>query len=457
MRYFSMFSGIGTGEKGIKQAFSNTQLRDEGGATSLLPRHDQSMSFGKSDKRQSATCVGFSEIDRHAEAIYKYHYPEHSNYGDATGIICDELPDFDFLIGGFPCQAFSIAGKRQGFDDARGTLFFEIARILSHKRPAHFLLENVRGLLSHDDGKTVHEIFRILTELDYRVELCVLNSKDYGVPQNRERCFFIGHLRERCSREILSVGDGDGEPFTEPDGSGNDVAHTITNGDKQRGSYDIASTDELAWALDANYYKGSGAVEKARRTVIDGSTGQKVSVGTLRTHKDGNGFREVQSGNCPTIPARAREDGSGQPVIAVASRGRPRDGRNEQQLEPRFDGLTNTITSVEKDNLVMAIGGLQEHQHWRNDGLSPTLTQAMGTGGGQTPLVGKCNSRIRRLTPRECERLQGLPDNYTTFGRYGDEIKEVSDTQRYKGLGNSFTVNVIEAIITRMLEKGCIE
>lgn len=372
-------------------------------------------------RRSGAECVGFSEIDRHAEAIYKYHYPDHRNYGDATRIVCDELPDFDFLIGGFPCQAFSIAGKRQGFDDARGTLFFEIARILSHKRPAHFLLENVRGLLSHDDGKTVHEIFRILTELDYRVELCVLNSKDYGVPQNRERCFFIGHLRERCSREILSVGDGDGEPFTEPDGSGNDVAHTITNGDKQRGSYVIASTDELAWALDANYYKGSGAVEKARRTVNDGSTGQKVSVGTLRTHKDGNGFREVQSGNCRTIPARAREDGSGQPVIAVASRGLPRDGRNEQQLEPRFDGLTNTITSVEKDNLIAN------------------------------------HKRIRRLTPRECERLQGLPDNYTAVGRYGDEVREVSDTQRYKGLGNSFTVNVIEAIITRMLEKGCIE
>lgn len=422
LNVFSMFSGIGTGEVGIAQATGNR-----------------------------ANIVGFSEIDRHAEAIYKYHYPDHRNYGDATGIICDELPDFDFLIGGFPCQAFSIAGKRQGFDDARGTLFFEIARILSHKRPAHFLLENVRGLLSHDDGKTVHEIFRILTELDYRVELCVLNSKDYGVPQNRERCFFIGHLRERCSREILSIGNGDAEPFTEPDGSGYNVAHTITNGDKQRGSYDIASTDELAWALDANYYKGSGAVEKARRTVNDGSTRQKVSVGTLRTHKNGNGFREVQSGNCRTIPARAREDGSGQPVIAVASRGLPRDGRNEQQLEPRCDGLTNTITSVEKDNLVMQTANC----------LTPDAYLTRGErnrdANGNTVLTSMHDRRIRRLTPIECERLQGLPDDYTKFGRYGDEIKEVSDTQRYKGLGNAFTVNVIEAIITRMLEKGCIE
>ena len=106
LRVFSMFSGIGTGELGILAA-TNTD----------------------------ATFVGFSEIDSHAAAIYKYHYPRHRNYGDATRLVPNELPDFDFLIGGFPCQAFSIAGKRKGFEDTRGTLFFEIARILREKRP----------------------------------------------------------------------------------------------------------------------------------------------------------------------------------------------------------------------------------------------------------------------------------------------------------------------------------
>jgi DNA (cytosine-5)-methyltransferase 1 len=112
-------------------------------------------------------------------------------------LVPESLPDFDFLIAGFPCQAFSIAGKRQGFDDARGTLFFEIARVLSHKRPSHFLLENVGGLRSHDGGKTIQRILGILSDLGYFVEVPLLNSKDYGVPQNRERVFFIGHLGER--------------------------------------------------------------------------------------------------------------------------------------------------------------------------------------------------------------------------------------------------------------------
>jgi len=265
-------------------------------------------------------CIGFSEIDRYAEAIYRYHR-NHRNYGDATKIVPDGLPDFDFLIAGFPCQAFSIAGKRQGFDDARGTLFFEIARILSHKRPAHFLLENVRGLVSHNNGETISTILGILADLDYFVEIAVLNSKDYGVCQNRERAFFIGHAANECSQEILSIEEGDN------------------------------------WNLE----------EISERQSLRGRN--KSLSGCLDT-RGVNAF----------------------------------DRQDLDRLILDFDKRT-----------------------------------------------------VRRLTPIEHERFQGLSDDYSQYGLYGSEVREVSDTQRYKTTGNAMTVNVIEAIITRMIEKGCLE
>ena len=108
--------------------------------------------LGLQNSRHEFTNIGFSEVDKYATSIYLRHFPNHKPYGDATKIDTGELEDFEFLVGGFPCQAFSIAGKRKGFDDARGTLFFEIARILKDKKPKYFLLENVKGLLSHEEG-----------------------------------------------------------------------------------------------------------------------------------------------------------------------------------------------------------------------------------------------------------------------------------------------------------------
>ena len=137
-------------------------------------------------------CIGYSEIDKYAIQIYQKHF-NHKNYGDATKINASELPDFDLLVGGFPCQAFSIAGKRGGFGDTRGTLFFDIARIAKAKKPLHMLLENVKGLVSHDGGKTLETILLALQELGYYVNIEVYNSKDFGVPQNRERIFFQCH------------------------------------------------------------------------------------------------------------------------------------------------------------------------------------------------------------------------------------------------------------------------
>ena len=166
-------------------------------------------------------CVGYSEIDKYAIQIYQKYFPNHKNYGDATKIISNELPDFDLLVGGFLCQAFSIAGKRKGFDDTRGTLFFDIARVLKDKRPRHFLLENVKGLLSHDFGKTFQTIIGVLTDLGYFVEWQVLNAKNFDVPQNRERVFIVGHFGKESRRKVFPIGEVSEESFgIQPTASG---------------------------------------------------------------------------------------------------------------------------------------------------------------------------------------------------------------------------------------------
>lgn len=174
MRYFSLFSGIGGFEIAI-------------------------------ERTTNWKCIGHSEINPYSIKIYEKHFKGVKNYGDATKIKTKNLPAFDFLVAGFPCQAFSIAGKREGFNDTRGTLFFEVARILKEKRPKYFLLENVKGLLSHEKGQTFQTILRILTKMGYCVEWQVLNSRYFGVPQNRERIFIAGNLRNRCRRKIFPI------------------------------------------------------------------------------------------------------------------------------------------------------------------------------------------------------------------------------------------------------------
>ena len=175
IRFFDMFSGIGGFRSGLERI---------GGFE----------------------CIGHCEIDKYANQAYNAIYEPKGEiyYEDARTINPNELPDIDLICAGFPCQAFSIAGLRGGFNDSRGTLFFEIARIAAVKRPPFLLLENVPGLLSHDGGWTFATILTSLSELGYDVAWQVLNSKNFGVPQSRKRVYIIGYLRERCPGEILS-------------------------------------------------------------------------------------------------------------------------------------------------------------------------------------------------------------------------------------------------------------
>lgn len=151
-------------------------------------------------------CIGYCEIDKYAKQAYDAIYDTGGElyFDDARKIVPEQLPDFDIITGGFPCQSFSIAGARKGFDDTRGTLFFEIARIAAVKKPKYLFLENVPYLLNHDKGRTFETIIHTLDELGYDVCWQVLNSKNYAVPQSRNRVFIIGYLREQCAGEVLS-------------------------------------------------------------------------------------------------------------------------------------------------------------------------------------------------------------------------------------------------------------
>ncbi len=358
MKYLSLFTGIGGFELGINQAYEllynadrsqnrRSKKNKKGNkGQGFLTKNGQSVN---SEERpvserppdifdERPLCIGYSEIDKYASQIYQSHFPNHKNYGDITKIDEKKLPDFDMLVGGFPCQSFSIAGKRGGFADTRGTLFFDITRILKHKQPRLLLLENVKGLLSHDEGRTFATIITTLDELGYDLQWQVLNSKNFGVPQNRERVFIVGHLRGTSRPEVFPFGE------TNP---------------------------------------------KALKQIIGGS----------------QGFRVYNPDGVATTQA---------------------------SLAGGLGAKTGLYT----------IGGLQAHQKPRRDGISPTLTQAMGMGGGQTPFVWSKKIKIRRLTPKECERLQGFPDNWT---------EGVSDTQRYKCCGNAVTVNVIQAIMEKLI------
>lgn len=225
MKYLSLFSGVGGFEKGINQAYEslcNANGGENGGGKKdsegaegqglfTTPGKNSSAPEGSASPNASnlidkrPLCIGYSEVNEFAIRIYQKNFPTHKNYGDVTQIKTETIPRFDLLVGGFPCQSFSVAGKRGGFEDTRGTLFFEIARILADKKPSYFLLENVKGLLSHGRGQTFRTIISTLANLGYDMQWQVINSKNFGVPQNRERIFIVGHLRGGARPEIFPI------------------------------------------------------------------------------------------------------------------------------------------------------------------------------------------------------------------------------------------------------------
>lgn len=411
LRVFSTFTGIGGFEIGIQNA-----------------------SVGKCN----VELVGYSEIDKYASMVFDNNFNGVKNYGDITKIKAEALPDFDCLVGGFPCQAFSIAGRRAGFDDTRGTLFFDLARILRAKRPRLFVFENVKGLLNHDGGRTFRVIIATIAELGYDCQWQVLNSKNFGVPQNRERIYIVGHLRGTARPQVFPIRSSDQETINPASEKGQLVDLTF----RQPNGYRVRK-DERAGTLDANYYKGIANQE--RPGVL---TGSPVYVDGKRQ------MRYKVSDQAPTIRATQHKSGDNQPKIVQRPRGKNNGGHHD--IAPTLTGKSYQDNNhvVEKPVILHNIyGGFNEKKPREFHDVSPTIRTAQG--GGHLPSVMQ-GATIRRLTPLECERLQAFPDNWTQVGSVleGKTVKVtlMSDTQRYKMCGNAVTTNVVQAVFERIIK-----
>ena len=207
-------------------------------------------------ERNGHECIGSCEIDKYARQTYAKNFGHEPEFSDVTHINTNDIEDFDVLCGGFPCQAWSIAGFRKGFEDNRGDLFFQIVRIAREKQPTYLFLENVKGLLSHDKGTSFREMLRTLDEVGYDLEWQIINSK-YFVPQNRERLFIIGHLRGKSRGKILPLG------FDTKDDSGTQRLKHIKNSTDD--SYRIYDPEGIARTLRA----GIGGMGKMTGVYVD--------------------------------------------------------------------------------------------------------------------------------------------------------------------------------------------
>lgn len=403
--------------------------------------------FRKGMEMADHTCLGHCEIDKFANMSYvAMHKPKESEWfgTDIREVRADELPRADVWCFGFPCQDISVAGKQVGFKGNRSSLFFAITGIIrdtkKEDRPKYLFIENVKNLLSVNRG---YDFTRLLIELDeigYDAEWQVLNSKDFGVPQNRERVFIVGHLRGRSTRRVFPIAGENPKTIKQ---LGN-IVDTGNFNNPQRGR--IYSAEGISPALNCC---GGGGLEPKVLLVGKvhpsgkGMNGQVYDseglVPTLTTNK-GEGNKILVRAVLTPDRLEKRQNGrrfkeDGEPMFTLTAQdrhgiailrpvrteygkairkayesGEIKESRhNMTKLEPRNDGIANTLTTVQKDNLLLV------------------------------------NCRIRKLTPRECFRLQGWTDDY--FERAASVC---SNSQLYRQAGNGVTVTVIYEVAKRL-------
>ena len=420
--------------------------------------------------------LGFSEIDKYATELYKRRFPNAKELGSVENVSYKKLKGkrLDLLTGGFPCQAFSIAGNRRGFEDTRGTMFFEIARILrdyieNGKPIPCILLENVKGLLSHDNRRTFTTIYKILTDLNYTIECQLVNTK-WWLPQNRERIFIFGRYNGNPSgRKVFPV-YGSSEKASKLQGQ---HTNTIT------ARYEAGATGSYVVESKLNSQKGKlnqicnvgdndnqanrvYDINGISKTLTDGGGGgaktglyrvedvnliaKKRKYNTpkeinhyIRKHKDGTIGEIAKELDLPKTQVEHyfRVDNS----RAIPS---PDIWRQLKKLLNFDDTYDKEVTEIYEKEYEFE----SSKRVYSENGISQTLNTG-NTGLYKVKQIRtklEVNStKIRKLTPIECERLQGFPDNWT---------EGQSDTQRYKQCGNAVSVCVTEAIFRRIYEKS---
>lgn len=335
--------------------------------------------FSEAARRVGWSTAGICENDKYAVKIYNKNFGTNHTPTDIRELDTSKLPDFDLLTAGFPCQAFSLAGKREGFDDSRGNIFFEVIRILRDKRPKYFLLENVKGLLSHDSGRTFGRILLCLGELGYACEWQVLNGKHFGVPQNRERVFVIGYFRGESRLKVFPFRKNAQEAVELHEQNANTLTARYNEG-QANGTYIVENQPEEQRIMQ---HSRRGKETKYNLRTIAGT----VTSANSSTGNTSNFVIDAYNSSVVDCLGAVRQNMSNSGPLVMS-------------LQPRSP---NRPTS--------------QDQHGIFDGV-----------------------KIRRLTLLECERLQSFKDGWT---------EGVSDSQQYRLLGNSITVNVAEEIFRR--------
>ena len=377
-------------------------------------------------------CVGYCEIDKFAKQAYETLYDTKGEmyFEDARNICPDDLPDIDLICAGFPCQSFSLAGKQRGFDDTRGTLFFEVARVAAAKRPALLYLENVQNLLSHDKGWTFETILEVLDDIGYDVSWTVLNSANFGVPQSRNRVFITGFLRGRCAGGIFAFSQANPKTLKQrlPGREGNRVydsnglAITLTSSaggfGGRTGLYilPIKSKTKIGYqfAHSGDSINTAYANNNTRRgRVGEGIAHTETTTATLAVYLiDMNPSPQLtELARCIT----ARQDsgisnrkGEHSAVLVIVKEITPDEIKE-------LNGIKAEESNTDKTAGVIILSDEEDNQYI---------------------------AYIRKLTPKECWRLQGFTDEQF------NKVKAIgmSDSQLYKMAGNAVTVPAVFAI-----------
>ena len=375
------------------------------------------------------------DVDKYAKQSYLANYDTEHFYDDITTRNHNEAPYVDLYVAGFPCQAFSMAGKRKGFEDTRGTLFFDLLQYLKAKKPKYFVLENVKGLLSHNKGRTFLTILDCLAKavngqysftnyedgLNYYVYYKVLNTKDYGIPQNRQRVFIVGFRDEKHSFKF---------PKKIP--------------------LELKLKDILQDNPDCKYYLKEETVKKLQEyTKKNKAKGNNFGAKFHNIEKDVMSSLKVKgthsddlikvhclqqrSAKRPSIKKNKNAGGTGH-LIKQDGTSYCLDAANSQAIEVRQLNFSKESNKVQP---------YQQNRVYDINGLSPALQAELG--GERSHNIKQ--QKISRLTPKECFSLQGFPDSFV------DKCREIgiSDTQLYKQAGNSMTVDVMAYLIKEIL------
>ena len=355
----------------------------------------------------------FSEIDKHAVAVYKNQFKDAEYVGSVVDIKGDQLPGIDLITFGSPCQDFSLAGKRKGMSGERSSLILEAIRLITECQPRVFIWENVKGTFSSNSGEDFAAILQAFANIGgYRLEWQLLNTS-WFLPQNRERIYLVGYstTTKRDWRGVFPIGENTGADTILQ--RHNPRANTITTrytgnangsfiGECKQSTQKVEVTDKRGNERDGDYIKVKSATKQGYEVAEKGDS-INLSNPDSKTRRG-----RVGKGKAQTLETSC----------------------NQAVVEPKIIGYTRDAKGKVTDRHLKDTAG--------------TIHSSSGSGGNTDQFVQ--DYRIRRLTPIECERLQGFPDNHTEYGNYDGEVKKMSNTQRYKQCGNAVTVDVVQAI-----------